>query len=227
QCVRTSIRLFLAIIDIGEKLRPTNFDPSEQAELASLKVLGKMLDALVQPFIDRHMSLSKQASSLIKFLHLLCGLYLTNGTAFMNNQLYGDLQAMVKNALLMIPKTRLIDGQLKVFICLLGDDVLESLFGRCRMIGGHLPNCSVCQLRDRFSSAMNLDFIYERHPEFERKPRRLTLLCSRDLDHLRPWEWEGEITASSCDLETCWAPADQGRRVDAAGMWCQNALYFC
>ncbi|KAJ7787582.1 hypothetical protein B0H14DRAFT_3579583 [Mycena olivaceomarginata] len=101
----------------------------------------------------------------------------------MPNQLYADLQAMVKNAVLMVPKTRILHGQLKVFVCLLGDDVLEALFGRSRMIGGHSPNCSVGELRDRFSSAMNLDYIYEHHPELERKPCRLDMSRLRHVDH--------------------------------------------
>ncbi|KAJ6524757.1 hypothetical protein B0H19DRAFT_842443, partial [Mycena capillaripes] len=86
------------------------------------------------------------------------------------NQLYIDLQSTIKNAILMVPKTRLINGQLKVFICLLGDDFLEALFGRSRMIGGHSPNSSTSELQNRFNSAMNLDYIYRKHPELERKP---------------------------------------------------------
>jgi hypothetical protein len=206
QNVPSTIRLLLCIVDLGD-LDPNDYDPSEAAELEALGLLGETFDALVQPFINTYLSLSEQIESLVKFAHLTCGLYLQNGTSFMPNQLYSDLQAMVKNAVLTVPKTRLIDGKLKVFICLLGDDVLESLFGRCRMIGGHSPNCSVCELRARFGSAMNLDYIYERHPELERKPRRLKLVRSRDLDHLRPSQWQGEITASSCDLEKCWRAA--------------------
>jgi hypothetical protein len=92
---------------------------------------------------------------------------------------------MIENAVLMVPKTRMINGELKVFICLLGDDVLEALFGRSRMIGGHSPN-STGGLRDRFGSAMTLDYIYEEHPEWERKPRRLNMFRMRHVAHLRP-----------------------------------------
>lgn len=203
QDVGLTIKLLLCIIAL-KKLDPEDYDPSEAAELEALHLLGETFDALVQPFINVDFSLSQQIESLVTFSHLLCALYLQNGTSFMSNQLYGDLQAMVKNAILMVPKTRLINGQLKVFICLLGDDVLEALFGRCRMIGGHSPNCSICELRDRFGSAMNLDYIYENHPELERKPRRLKLLRTRDVDHLRPPEWKGELTADSCNLQHCW-----------------------
>ncbi|KAK6974238.1 hypothetical protein R3P38DRAFT_3296758 [Favolaschia claudopus] len=101
----------------------------------------------------------------------------------------------------MVPKTRIVNGDLKVYICLLGDDVLEALFGRCRMIGGHSPNCSIGELRDRFGSAMNLDYIYERHPEWERHPPRLNMIRKR------PSHFKRELRANSCDLESCWAAA--------------------
>jgi hypothetical protein len=182
-----------------------DFDPSEAAEFEALCLLGEVFDYLLQPFINAGLSLSEQITSLITFSHLICALYRQNGQAFLSNQLYGDLQAMVKNAVLMVPKTRIIDGRLGVYICLLGDDVLESLFGRARMIGGHSPNCSIGELRDRFGSAINLDFVYDKHPELERKPRRLKLLRTQDLDHLRPECWGGEVSADSCDLELCWS----------------------
>ncbi|KAJ7826505.1 hypothetical protein B0H13DRAFT_2440548, partial [Mycena leptocephala] len=118
QDVARAIKLLLSIVRISE-LDSDDFDPSEAAEFEALCVLGEALDALLQPFINTELSLSEQIESLIKFSHLLCALYLQNGTSFMPNQLYADIQAMVKNAVLMVPKTRLIDGQLKVFICLL------------------------------------------------------------------------------------------------------------
>ncbi|KAJ6518572.1 hypothetical protein DFH09DRAFT_1098400 [Mycena vulgaris] len=206
QDVPRAIKLLLCIVEIGE-LDPEDFDPSEMAEFEAFCILAELFDALLQPFINTTLSLSEQIESLVKFSHLLCALYLQNGTSFMSNQLYGDLQAMVKNAILMVPKTRLINGQLKVFICLLGDDVLEALFGRSRMIGGHSPNSSVGELQARFNSAMNLDYIYEQHPELERKPRRLSLFRMRHVDHLRPQHFEADLRAESCDLEACWTPA--------------------
>ncbi|KAJ7821756.1 hypothetical protein B0H14DRAFT_2599001 [Mycena olivaceomarginata] len=86
------------------------------------------------------------------------------------------------------------------FICsdlCLGDDVLEALFGRSRMIGGHSPNSSVAELRNRFNSAMNLDYI----PELERKPRCLAMFRMRHVDHLRPEHFKAELRADSCNSE--------------------------
>jgi len=169
QDVPRAIKLMLSIVEIGD-IDPEDFDPSEAAEFEAIRLLGEFFDALLQPFINTELSLSEQIESLIKASHLLCALYLQNGTSFLPNQLYADVQAMIKNAILMVPKTRVVNGQLKVFICLLGDDVLEALFGRLRMIGGHSPNSSVGELHNCFCSAMNLNHIYQEHPELERNP---------------------------------------------------------
>ncbi|KAK6971446.1 hypothetical protein R3P38DRAFT_3497451 [Favolaschia claudopus] len=192
-----AIKLLLCIVKIS-KLDPEDFDPTEAAEFEALCLLGEAYDALLQPFINVNLSLSEQIQSLVTASHLFCALYV---------QLYADIQTMIKNAVLMVPKTRIVNGDLKVYICLLGDDVLEALFGRCRMIGGHSPNCSIGELRDRFGSAMNLDYIYERHPEWERHPPRLNMIRKRHVDHLRPSHFKRELRSNSCDLESCWAAA--------------------
>ncbi|KAJ7232378.1 hypothetical protein C8J57DRAFT_1579011 [Mycena rebaudengoi] len=206
QDVPRAIKLMLCVVEISQ-LDSDAFDPSEAADFEALCLLGELFDALLQPFINTELSLSEQIESLIKASHLLCALYIQNGTSFMSNQLYADLQAMIKNAILMVPKTRLINGKLKVFICLLGDDVLEALFGRSRMIGGHSPNCSIGELRSRFGSAMTLDYIYEQHPELERQPRRLNMFRMRHVDHLRPAHFKKELRADSCDLDLRWVAA--------------------
>jgi hypothetical protein len=159
------------------------------------------------PFIDLTLSLSEQTVSPVKFTHLLCALFLKHDGDFIPHQLYGDLQCMVKNAVSKVAHTRVLNPLLKVFICLLGDDALERLFGRSRMIGGHSPNMAIDELRQRFGSALRIDAIFRRHPEWERKPRRLNMLRSRDVDHLTPGQWEGHLTAQSCDLHACWLAA--------------------
>ncbi|KAK7015798.1 hypothetical protein R3P38DRAFT_2786718 [Favolaschia claudopus] len=205
QHVSEAIKLMLCIIDIA-KLDSEHFDPSE-AEFEALCLLGEAYNALLQPFINVELSLSEQIQSLVTASHLFCALYVQHGTSFMSNQLYADMQSMFKNAVLMVSKTRLINGELKVYIYLLGDDVLEALFGRCRITGGHSPNCSIGVLRDRLGSAMNLDYVYERYPELERHPPRLTMIHKRHVDHLRPSHFKRELRTNSCDLESCWAAA--------------------
>jgi hypothetical protein len=122
----------------------------------------------------------------------------------MPQHLYSDLQCMVRTGIFRVAHTKILDPDQKVLLCLLGDDVLEVLFGRARMIGRHSPNVDVEELRDRFGSALRLDGIFETHPKWERQPRRLKFNRNRDVDHLSPRNWRGELRAVTCDLQVCW-----------------------
>ncbi|KAF7351813.1 hypothetical protein MVEN_01142400 [Mycena venus] len=210
QCVFRAVKLLLCIVEI-QTIDKTTLDPSEEAEYEALCLLGKVFEFLLEPFINPHLSLSQQITSLVTFAHLACGLFLQNSTSFMSNQLYGDLQAMVKAAIIMVAQTKVLDPRLDVLLCLLGDNPVETLFGRSRMCGGHSPNCSISELWTRFCSAMNLDNVFKHHPELEKTPRRLKLVRARDTDHVGPTQWVGKISADSCDIDLCY---DEG--VDVA-----------
>ncbi|KAJ7929793.1 hypothetical protein B0H13DRAFT_2228459 [Mycena leptocephala] len=129
QNVARSIQLMLCIIELTS-LDSADFDPNEAVEFEALCLLAEFLNVWLQPYINTDLSLSEHIESLVLCSHLCAGLYLQNGGSFVSNQLYAHIQATVKNAVLMVAKTRVINGKLKVFICLLGDDVLEALFGR-------------------------------------------------------------------------------------------------
>jgi hypothetical protein len=122
------------------------FDPSENVVHEALSLLGQGLEAFLQPFINPSLSLSNQITSLIKCAHIFCALFRQHATSFMPNQLYGDIQCTVKNAVFHVAKTQELDSTLGVYLCLLGDDVLETLFGRVRMIGGHSPNVDISEI---------------------------------------------------------------------------------
>ncbi|KAF7335508.1 hypothetical protein MVEN_02204600 [Mycena venus] len=164
--VGQAIKLLLCIAEMRE-LDVDDFDPSEAAEFEALCLLGEVFDALLQPFINPDFSLSQQIKSLVNF--------------------YGDLQATVKAAILMVAKTLDINPRLAVYLCLLGDDPAATF------LIAPLPNSGF-----RFCSAMNLDRVYDLHPELERKPVRLKLVRTRDLDHLRPTQWRGDLVAENC-----------------------------
>ncbi|KAF9522600.1 hypothetical protein CPB83DRAFT_776856, partial [Crepidotus variabilis] len=84
------------------------------------------------------------------------------------------------------------------------------------MIGGHSPNVDVEELARRFGSALRLASIFQDHPNWERKPRRLKLERSCDADHLSPRHWKGELRASSCDLNECWKKGIQLAEISLA-----------
>ena len=164
-----------------------------------------MLEALIEPFINPNLSISEQIISLMKFAHISCALFLKHETSFLPQHLYSDLQCMVRTEKFRVAHTKILGSERKVFICLLGDDVLEVLFGRVRMIGGHSPNIDVEELWNRIGSAVRLDEIFQGYPNWEQRPRRLKLKRSRDVDHLSPRHWQGELRASTCNLSACWA----------------------
>ncbi|KAK7015803.1 hypothetical protein R3P38DRAFT_2786723 [Favolaschia claudopus] len=177
--VSEAIKLLLCIVEIP-KLDPEDLDldPSEAAEFEALCLLGEAYNALLQPFINVELSLSEQIQSLITASHFFCALYVQNGTSFMSNQLYADMQSMFKNAILMVPKTRIINGELK---------------------NDWRP---LSQLQYRRAARP-----FWRHPELTRHPPRLNMTCKRHVDHLRPSHFKRELRAKSCDLESCWAAA--------------------
>ncbi|KAJ7204078.1 hypothetical protein GGX14DRAFT_369008, partial [Mycena pura] len=209
QDVSSAIRLMLTIIE-NSALDPASFNPDKRKEFDVICLFARFLDALLQPMINIQLSLSRQIESWALAAKLCCVLYIQHETDFMPNQLYYDLQTMFKNGFLLVPKTRLLGDEKKVFICLVGDNVLETLFGRIHMIGGHAPNCTLLQWVYRSASARVLDRIYEQYPLWEKKPPRLKMQHSSDLDHLRPAHWKDQnLRADSCDLAACWHSSDK------------------
>lgn len=203
QDVPRAIKLLSLAADI-RNLDRSNLDPSTSITHLALSLLGEMLDALVEPFINPNLSISEQITSLVKFAHLACTLFLKHKNNFMPQYLYSDLQCMVQTAIFHVAHTKLLDPEHKVFICLLGDDVLEVLFGWVRMIGGHSLNVEVDELHNWIGAALQLDEIFQEYPTWERHPHHLKLKHSCNVDHLSPWNWQGELCAITCDLLTCW-----------------------
>ncbi|KAL1673657.1 hypothetical protein EV122DRAFT_222230, partial [Schizophyllum commune] len=221
QDVPRAIKLLSLIADI-RTISTDGMDPHELEEYTALCILGEMFEALILPFTEPGLSLSEQYRYLVKFSHILSALYTRNGRDFCSNQLYNDIQCMVKAAIYLIAKTRRLNPKQGVYFCLLGDDVLEALFGLIRMLGAHSPNASLLQFKQRAEAAINLAAVFERLPHLERKGRRLQLppqpttgpRRARDLDHIRPPTWRGEVAADSCDLVGRWK--DGAREAEAA-----------
>lgn len=203
QDVPRAIKLLSLCGDL-HSLDASALDPSEQATHHALSLLSDMLDALIELFINPALSLTEQITCLVKFAHISCTLFLKHESDFMPLHLYSDLQCMFKTAVCRVACTMILNPKAKVYLCLLGDDVLEVLFGQTRMIGGHSPNVDVDELCNRFGSALRLDKIFQDHPQWEHRLVCLKLKRGRDLDHLSPHHWKGELHASSCDLQLCW-----------------------
>jgi hypothetical protein len=124
------------------------------------------VNALIEPFIDPEFLISQQITSLVKFAHVACALFLKHESTFLPQHLYSDLQCMVRTAIFRVAHTKILDPEHKVFLCLLGDDVLKVLFGRVRMIGAHSPNVNAGEMQNRVGSALRLDAIFEKYPKW-------------------------------------------------------------
>ncbi|KAJ7743351.1 hypothetical protein B0H16DRAFT_1561498 [Mycena metata] len=203
QDVPRAIKLLCLVAELRMAIDSTEFTPAELKTYRALCLLGEIFDAMLEPFINPTLSLSEQLISLVKFAHLICAMYIKHESAFISPQLYGDLQCMVKNVIFTIAHSKILNPYLKVFLCLLGDNVLETLFGRTRMIGGHSPNSAIDEFRQRVGSAMRMDEIFRKYPWLERRARRLNMVRSRDVDHLTPDVFEGDLTGASCDILAC------------------------
>ncbi|KAF7312848.1 hypothetical protein MKEN_00968800 [Mycena kentingensis (nom. inval.)] len=205
QHVPRAHKLLTAIIAIETDpgTKDVKYNPTEAAQFEALCLFGRVLQALLDPLTDTSLSLQEQMTSFMKFSYMLAALYLQNNTSFVPNQLYGDLQAMIKNSIFMVAKTKAFNPALRVFTCLLGDDVLETFFGVVRMIAGHDPNTGLADFCRYSSSATHIQTIFERRPELKRTGTRLDYARMGHVDHLRPSHWKRDLSAGSCDLGAC------------------------
>ncbi|KAF8982257.1 hypothetical protein BDQ17DRAFT_1262280, partial [Cyathus striatus] len=145
-------------------------EPTEYRTYHALCILGEMLDALITLFISTDWSISQQITSIAKFAFILGSTFIENSAAFMKAHLYGDLQCFVRNSVNIVAHTKELDPQHLIFLCLIGTDILEILFGCVRMIGGHSPNVAPDEFCHHAASATRLHHIFEQYPEWEHKP---------------------------------------------------------
>ncbi|KAJ6453050.1 hypothetical protein DFH09DRAFT_1392736, partial [Mycena vulgaris] len=119
QDVPRAIKLLCLVAELRMAVDSTEFTPSELKTYRALCLLGEIFDSMLEPFINRSLSLSDQLISLVKFAHLICAMFIKHESAFISPQLYGDLQCMVKNAIFTIAHSKILNPYLKVFLCLL------------------------------------------------------------------------------------------------------------
>ncbi|KAF8982926.1 hypothetical protein BDQ17DRAFT_1336706 [Cyathus striatus] len=185
QDVPRAIKL-LSLIPELHTLDWEDMSPSELQTHNAFCLLGEMLEALLQPFINPDYTISEQIISLVKFAHILYALFKKHETAFMPAHLYSDFQCTFHAAIHWVACTKKLDPEHHVLLCLLGDDILERLFGHVRMAGGHSPNVAADEFCQHASAAVRLGDAFYKYPEWEQKPHWLMLKHGRDADHLTP-----------------------------------------
>jgi hypothetical protein len=122
----------------------------------------------------------------------------------MSNQLYGDSQTMIKNAMFCLAKQQELDPTQPFYLFQVGDDPLERLFGKLRMLGGHNSAMNYAQAIDRLGHACDLQGAFMRNPDLEQGERRLSMSRSEGVDHLTMKSWTADLTAGSCHAAAAW-----------------------
>jgi hypothetical protein len=208
QDVPRSIELIRTVSNL-RSLDTSTFNPSQMKTITALQLIGNLVHAMIEPFINPNLSLTEQMEYLAEYSHIALILYRRNGRSFMSSQLYADSQVMVKNAFFYLAKQILMNPNLPVLLMLSGDDRLENLFGRVRMQGAHNCGVDLKTLMERLAAAMDLCHLFSIHPSWDQGHRRLNYSRMEHCDHLKPASWKGDLIARSCNPQAAW---EAGRR---------------
>ncbi|KAJ6584060.1 hypothetical protein DFH09DRAFT_1028949 [Mycena vulgaris] len=203
QHVPHAVELLLAVIAVGE-LDHGAMDADTCADIDALRLLGAVIKSILEPFINTGMSLTEQITSLSTFSHLSFTLFRVSRTQFMSNQLYGDSQTMVKNVLFCLAKQNVLDPTQPFYLFHVGDDPLERLFGKLRMLGAHNSAMNYVQAIDRLGHAADLQGAFMRNPDLDQGERRLNMSRSEGVDHLTMKSFTGDLIAGSCHETGAW-----------------------
>ncbi|KAL0952445.1 hypothetical protein HGRIS_006714 [Hohenbuehelia grisea] len=202
QNVPRAIKLFQAI-DRLSGLDREAMAPLDEKVFASILVLREVINSIVHPFIIPTLALSQQLSMLSKFGHLLFALHQLHGTSFISNQLYADLQGIVKTAYFCAAKQKTLDASKPFYLYQLGTDRLEEVFAELRTLS-HDVNMDAKQLSENLTNVVQSTIIYSRHPEWKQTQRRTSYSGSEGSDHLNPRYFSGDLISAHVDLATAW-----------------------
>ena len=75
---------------------------------------------------------------------------------------------MVQTAIFRVAHTIEIDPDSDVFLYILSDNGLKTVFGRVCMIGSHTPNFDISQINMHMSLAIQLDYIFQDNSDWEK-----------------------------------------------------------
>ncbi|KAF7372252.1 hypothetical protein MVEN_00084700 [Mycena venus] len=185
-------------------------DADTAADLDSIRLLALILKSILAPFIMPDMSLTEQMTHFSTYAHLTFTLFRMNRLMFMSNQLYGDSQSMIKNAFFCLAKQQKLDPTQPFYLFQVGDDPLERLFGKLRMLGGHNSAMSYAQAIERLGHACDLQAVYLRQPDLDQGQRRISMKRSEGVDHLNMVSWTGHALVSDCHIPSAW---DEGGKI--------------
>ncbi|THU77743.1 hypothetical protein K435DRAFT_770008 [Dendrothele bispora CBS 962.96] len=189
-------------------------NPRFQDERAAIKMISTMFyEFLLLPYICTELSLSEQLKRLSAAAFMLLVLYRASGKKFIPTLLYQDLMITIKNVFFSVAKAKVDNPDGRFWLCLLGTNRLEILFGILRSVVGNDCNVDIFQLVHRITGSVELANILAKHPEWDRTSRRLRVppvdlqgktILGASVDHISPAVWNGDVRVKLVSLVTCW-----------------------
>jgi hypothetical protein len=203
QNVPAAMALLGALRTIAE-LPDDHLDIMQQQDRRSILVFSELFGAFVAAFTSFRLSLAEQMQLLSKYAHLATWLYQQEKECFINNVLYTDSMACIKNAYFSLAKQQILDPEQDYFLFQLGTDGVEKLFASARMAGGHNPNFGLFEFANLLSFGLDVTRILADYPEWYSGHRRLSTSRGEHADHLSPSAWKGNARASSVVIQDVW-----------------------
>jgi len=202
QNVPAAVELFKALTNINEsqydQLNKAALDVKQEIQLFII-VIKKILIV----FTGLNMSLHEQLSSLACLSFLLFFIQCRNNTSFFTNALYSDIQMTIQNHFwvthLFQKHFEDFDTVYQLFLYQLGTDQLELFFSSLRT-QTHSRNFSLFELLQRIFLIIQIEKVYERHPEW-RQGNRLSVTTN---DRASAKSWTGDLTTKNINLPTIW-----------------------
>ncbi|THU83440.1 hypothetical protein K435DRAFT_689543 [Dendrothele bispora CBS 962.96] len=189
-------------------------NPRFRDERVAIKLVGTLFyEFLLLPYICIEFSLSEQLKRLSAAAFLLLVLYRHSGKRFIPTLLYQDLMITIKNVFFCVAKAKVDNPNGRFWLCLLGTNRLEILFGILRSVVGNDCNVDIFQLVHRITGSVEIANILAKHPEWDKTSRRLhvppvnsqgNVILGAAIDHISPAVWKGDVRVSLVSLITCW-----------------------
>ncbi|KAJ7017645.1 hypothetical protein C8F04DRAFT_1200210 [Mycena alexandri] len=188
--------------NVPSSTRCPKLSPTDQSTHRAFALAGEMWDAFLQPFLSRTMSLSERLASFSEFAHLCFAFYRMHGSSFLSNQLYGDLQALVKSAFFAVARQQDLDPECAFYLYQIGSDRLEEMFAEVRT-ESHDSNFDALQLSERLPTAADTLGIFDENPEWHQGHIRRSWF-GKEADHVNPSYFTGDQTVKHVVHSTVW-----------------------
>ncbi|KAJ7022046.1 hypothetical protein C8F04DRAFT_972033 [Mycena alexandri] len=222
QNVPRTYKFLKAIIAVGADRAPNApvLSPTDQATHRAFALAGEMWDAFLQPFLSREMSLSERLASFSKFAHMAFAFFRMHGSSFLSNQLYGDLQALVKSAFFCVARQQQLDPEQAFYLYQIGSDCLEEMFAEVRT-ESHDSNFDALQLSERLSAAADTLGIFDEHPEWHQGHIQRSW-TGKEADHVNPTYFTGDQRVKHVVHSVVW----RSGRVAVEALFAKHGLDF-